>query len=52
MPAGPDEPFEVHNRGVEMGPMADDTRRRLRAEFAEPNRDLEQLLGIELPWSR
>jgi hypothetical protein len=32
--------------------MADETRRRLRAEFAESNRALERLLGVKVPWPR
>lgn len=42
----------VENRGKAMGEMAEATRRRLEAEFAEPNRELAELLGVELPWGR
>jgi len=33
-------------------PMASAARRRLEGVFAEPNRQLEELLGRELPWRR
>ncbi len=31
--------------------MADETRARLRAHFAEPNRRLEEYLGTEMGWA-
>jgi hypothetical protein len=34
----------------EYGPMRPETRERLAARFAEPNRRLAELLGRELPW--
>jgi hypothetical protein len=36
----------------EYSPMKPETRARLEAEFAEPNRQLAALLGRELPWGR
>lgn len=39
------------NAGTESAAMADATRRRLAATFAESNRRLERLLGIDLPWT-
>jgi hypothetical protein len=38
------------NSGGRSAPMADETRRRLRERFAEPNRELAELLGVEPPW--
>jgi len=52
LPPGPPHPFETHNQGIEMGSMTDEARTRLLAAFAEPNRELEALLEIELPWPR
>jgi len=52
LPPGPAQAVKIPNPGTKMGPMADETRRRLRAEFAESNRALERLLGVEVPWPR
>lgn len=43
--------FEIHTRSSRAGsPMSDETRARLAAHFAEPNRKLEELLGWETSW--
>lgn len=43
--------FEVHNPGRQAG-MDAASRARLDAVFAEPNRQLAALLGVEPPWAR
>jgi hypothetical protein len=52
LPREPDRPYDVHNRGEDGPPMAHATRDGLRRRFAAADRDLEALLGIELPWPR
>ncbi|MCP3903964.1 MAG: sulfotransferase domain-containing protein [Planctomycetes bacterium] len=52
LPPGPEQAATIPNPGLELGPMADETRRRLRAEFAESDRALERLLGVGVPWPR
>ncbi len=47
-PAGPPR-FKAYNARP-AGGMADETRARLRAHFAEPNRRLEEYLGTEMGW--
>ena len=52
LPSAPDRKFGIHNKGNKTGEMNPDTKASLREIFAEPNRELEELLGIELPWPR
>jgi hypothetical protein len=41
--------FKAYNARPATG-MADETRARLRAHFAAPNRRLEELLGVGMGW--
>ena len=51
-PTTPYPPSTVGGGVFEYGPMAPETRERLARAFVEPNRSLEELLGVELAWTK
>ncbi|MCH2133541.1 MAG: sulfotransferase domain-containing protein [Phycisphaerales bacterium] len=50
LPAGPTREFDVLNKGLQMAPMSDSTRKRLSDTFSTSNQELATLLDRDLPW--